>query len=171
VDKEPENAVEFTYQTKVNDMYRFLMYYSYYGFRGIVNLIISFGAVILLINGADEGYDFNKALLILIAALFTIINPIMLYFKAAKQVKLTPMFQYSLDYKVNAEGIFVRLKEEETTLDWADIYKIVETRKDFYFYMSFNRAHILPKEGYQDQCGKMRELIRAHAKGIVRIKK
>lgn len=171
MDKEPDKAVVFTYQTKVNDMYRFLMYYSYHGFRGIVNLVISFGAIILLMSGADEGYAFNKALLILIAALFTVINPIQLYIKAAKQVKLTPMFQHPLDYKVNAEGIFVRLKEEEMSLAWSDIYKIVETRKDFYFYTSFNRAHIFPKEGYEEQCDLMRELIRTHAKGIVRIKK
>lgn len=171
VDKELEKAVVFTYQTKVSDMYRFLMYYSYHGFRGIVNLVISIGAIILLFNGADEGYAFNKALLILIAALFTVINPIQLYLKAAKQVKLTPMFQHPLEYKVNAEGIFVRLKEEEMALAWADIYKVVETRKDFYYYTSFNRAHILPKEGYIEQCNLMRELIRTNAKGSVHIKK
>ncbi len=171
MDKELDKAVAFTYQTKVKDMYRFMIYYSYYGFRGIVNLIISIGAIILLINGADEGYAFNKALLIIIASLFTVINPIQLYLKAAKQVKLTPMFQQPLDYKVNEEGISVRLKEEEMTLAWEDIYKIVETRKDFYFYTSINRAHILPKEGYQEQCELMRELVRTYAKGSVHVKK
>jgi hypothetical protein len=147
------------------------MNYSYHGFRGIVNLVISVGALVLLFTGADEGYAFNTALLIVIAALFTVINPIKLYFKAAKQVKFTPMFQQPLDYTINSEGIFVRLKEDEMTLAWADIYKIVETKKDFYFYMSFNRAHILPQEGYLEQCDIMRELIRKHAKNITKIKK
>lgn len=171
MDKEQGQEIVFSYQTKVSDMYRFLMMYSYQGFRGIVNLMISIGAIVLLIYGADDGYAFNKALLILIAALFTIINPILLYLKAAKQVKLTPMFQQPLNYTVNEQGISVKLKEEEMALAWPDVYKIVETRKDFYFYMSFNRAHILPKEGYVEQCDTMRELIRKYAKGIIKIKK
>lgn len=171
MDKEQKQEIKFSYQTKVSDMYGFHMNFSYSGFRGFINLIISFGAIILLVYGADDGYAFNKALLILIASLFTVINPIMLYFKAAKQVKLNPMFQQPLDYTVNEQGILVKLKEEESILSWADIYKIVETRKDFCFYMSFNRAHILPKEGYMEQCDLMRELIRKYAKGIVKIKK
>ncbi|MDD5937274.1 MAG: YcxB family protein [Clostridiales bacterium] len=171
MENEQSNEILFSYQTKVSDMYRFLMQYSYSGMRAVVNLVISIGAIVLLCSGADGGYAFNKALLIIIAALFTVIQPVLLYYKAAKQVKLTPMFQQPLDYTINDTGVTVRLKEEEMVLAWEDVYKIVETKKDFYFYMSFNRAHILPKEGFADQCAVMRELIRKNAKGIVKIKK
>ncbi len=170
MEKEQSNEVVFRYQTKVSDMYRFLMQYSYSGIRGIINLVISIGAIMLLFSGAHGGYAFNKVLLIVIAALFTVIQPILLYYKSAKQVKLTPMFQQPLDYTVNDTGVCVRLKDEEMVLAWGDIYKIVETKKDFYFYMSLNRAHILPKEGFKDQYSKMRELIKKNAKGIVKIK-
>ncbi len=170
MENEHSKEIVFSYQTKVSDMYRFLMQYSYGGIRGIINLVISIGAIVLLFSGADGGYAFNKVLLILIAALFTVIQPILLYYKAAKQVKLTPMFQQPLDYKVNETGVCVRLKEEEMVLAWDDIYKIVETKKDFYFYMSLNRAHILPKEGFENQCPQMRELIKKNAKGIVKIR-
>lgn len=171
MEDQQQDSIVFSYQTRVSDMYRFLMRYSYQGFRGVVNLVISIGAFALLIAGADQGYAFNKVLLILAACLFTVIQPIMLYYKAAKQVKLSPMFQQPLDYCINDQGVTVRLKEEQMILEWENIYKIVETKKDFYFYMSFDRAHILPKEGYQDQCEQMRELIRKNAKGAVRIKK
>lgn len=171
MENEHSTEIKFSYQTKVSDMYRFLMQFSYHGIRGIINLVISIGALVLLFTGAAGGEVFNKVLLILIAALFTIIQPILLYYKAAKQVKLTPMFQQPLDYVINDRGITVRLKEEEMVLAWEDIYKIVETKKDFYFYMSFNRAHILPKEVYVEQCSLIRDLIKKYAKGIVKIKK
>lgn len=171
MENEQVKEIKFSYQTKVSDMYRFLMQYSYGGFRGIINLVISIGALVLLFTGADGGNAFNKVLLILIAALFTVIEPIILYYKAARQVKLTPMFQQPLDYVINEQGIQVRLNEEEMVLVWEDIYKIVETKKDFYFYMSLNRAHILPKVGYEEQCCLMRDFINKYAKGIVKIKK
>ena len=171
MESEQSTEIKFSYQTKVIDMYRFLMRFSYQGIRGIINLVISIGAMFLLFTGADGGETFNKVLLILIAALFTIIQPILLYYKAAKQVKLTPMFQQPLDYIIDEKGISVRLKEEEMLLEWKDIYKIVETKKDFYFYMSFDRAHILPKEGYVEQCSLMRDMIKKYAKGIVKIMK
>lgn len=171
MENEQPKSIIFTYQTKVSDMYRFLMQYSYHGFRGIVNLVISIGALALLITGADQGYAFNRVLLILAAALFTVIQPVKLFYMAAKQIKLSPMFQQPLDYQIDDSGVTVRLKEDEMLLAWDNIYKIVETRKDFYFYMSFDRAHILTKEGYRDQCELMRELIRKNAKGIVKIKR
>lgn len=167
-----EQQVSFQYQTTVKDMYRFLMHHAYIGVSGIINVVISGGALALLIANADQYSAFNKAGLILIASLFTIINPIYLYFKAAKQVKLTPMFQKPLDYLIDAKGIQVSQGEDQMVLPWEEVHKIIETKKDFYLYMSLTRAHVLPKEGYIEHVDLLRDIIKENATGAIkRLKK
>ena len=98
--------IKFSVRMRVKTMYRFLMHHGYAGISGIINLIISGGALILLIAGVGETKT-SKVALLLIAALFTVINPVYLYYKAAKQVKLTPMFANPLDYVIGEEGLSV----------------------------------------------------------------
>lgn len=158
-----EKEIMFQYQTKVSDMYRFLMHHAYVGVSGIINLLISAGALALLFAGAGGGQAFSNLMLILIASLFTIINPILLYYKAAKQVKLTPMFQKPIDYYINEEGILVSQGEEKLLINWTDIWKAVETKQAFYFYLSMRGAYILPKEAFMGQVDAVRKLVMEHA--------
>lgn len=147
---------------KVNDMYRFLIRHAYIGTSGVINLIISGGAFILFLVGAGGNSGVSNGMLLLIAALFTIINPIYLYYKAAKQVKLTPMFLKPLEYIINDEGILVCQGDEKLTIKWEQIRKVIEAKKDFYVYLSPTRAYILPKEQYDNQVEVVKELIKKH---------
>ena len=137
--------IKFSVKMQVKTMYRFLMHHGYAGISGIINLIISGGALVLLILGIGESVT-SKVALVIVAALFTVINPLYLYYKAAKQVKLTPMFANPLDYVVNEEGLTVSQGEEALTVEWGELRKVVETKKDFYVYLSLTRAYIFPKE-------------------------
>ena len=167
-----EEKISFSYQTKVKDMYRFFLYHAYIGISGVINLLISVGAIVLLITGGKQRDAFGNVILIILALLFTVINPIQLYYKAAKQVKLTPMFQQPLNYEISKDGIKVTLGEEEMALPFSEVRKIVETGKDFYFYMTLTRAHVLPKEGFSEDVNMMRTLINEYATdSIKRIKK
>lgn len=158
-----EKEIMFQYQTKVGDMYRFLMHHAYIGVSGIINLVISIGALVLLFTGAGGGQAFSNLMLILIASLFTIINPILLFYKAAKQVKLTPMFQKPIDYFINEEGILVSQGEEKILINWTDIWKAVETNHAFYFYLSTRGAYILPKAALPGHAEELKKLVIEHA--------
>ena len=144
------DEIRFSVTMKVKTMYRFLMHHGYVGAAGIINLIISGGALVLLIMGVGDTTT-AKVALIIVAALFTIINPIYLYYKAAKQVKLTPMFAKPFDYVVGQEGITVSQEEEQLAVTWGELRKVVETKTDFYVYLSLTRAYIFPK----DEIGKI----------------
>lgn len=166
-----DEQVSFSYQTKVGDMFRFLMYYNYIGIKGVINLVLSFGALALFVTGAGKN-PFNNAMLILVALLFTVISPVMLYYKAAKQVKLSPMFLKPIDYTIDSEGIKVFQDGETGKLSWSEMVKVKETAKDFYFYTSLTRAHIVPKEAIKDQLDTLRRVIRSHGTDtIISIKK
>lgn len=153
---------KFQILMNVKDMYRFLMRHAYIGISGVINLIISGGAFVLYLMGAGGNSKVSNGILLIVAALFTIINPIYLYYKAAKQVKLTPMFLKPLDYKINDPGVFVSQGEEKLSIEWEQIRKVIETKKDFYIYLSPTRAYILPKEQYEDKVEVVKDLIRKH---------
>ena len=153
---------KFQIRIKVNDMYRFLMRHAYVGFSGVINLVISGGAFVLYLLGVGNNSRVSNTMLLLIAALFTIINPVYLYYKAAKQVKLTPMFLKPLDYIIKEDGIYVSQGDEKLTIEWEQVRKIIETKHDFYIYLSVTRAYILPKDQYTGQVQVVRNLIKAH---------
>lgn len=157
-----ENEVKFSVQMQVMDMYRFLMYHAYHGFGGIANIILSGGALILFLAGVGKGDTFARVMLILIALLFTVINPIFLLYKAAKQVKLTPMFSKPLDYLVNEQGIKVSQGEEELQTSWEEVTKVVETTKAFYIYLSLTRSYLFSKENLKGQEAEFKKLLMVH---------
>lgn len=166
-----KQEVNFQLEMKVNDMYRFLLRHAYIGVTGVINFLISGGAFILFIKGAGTS-AFGNAMLLLISALFTIINPIYLYYKAAKQVKLTPMFQKPLNYKLNEDEIMVSQGEEELKISWEDVKKVVETNQDIYLYLSLTRAYILPKRVYQEQTEIVRDIMKKKVtNGHLKLKK
>ena len=155
--------ITFQYQTKVKDMYRYQMRYNYTGYKGITNMVISVGALALLITGAGGGDAFSNLMLIMAASLFTIITPIQLFYKAAKQVKLTPMFQKPIDYSISMEGLQLSQAQDKLVIQWEDIHKVIETKYYFYIYLSVNGAYILPKEALDQHCVCLREIIQKYA--------
>lgn len=150
--------IHFHVQMRVKTMYRFLMHHGYSGAAGVINIVISGGALVLLLLGVADSAS-GKIALAVIAALFTIINPIYLYYKAAKQVKLTPMFAKPFEYCINSEGISVSQGEESLLVAWSELRRVVETGKDFYIYLSLTRAYIFPKEDLGAACEKLRSAI------------
>jgi len=143
--------IKFQVLIKVADMYNFLLCHAYAGYQGIVGILISVGAFALYLSGFGKGDSFATLLLILMSALFTIIQPLHLYYKAAKQVKLNPVFREPLNYKVNKEGITVGQGEEEGLMLWQDIVKVMETKRSVIIYLSRINAYIFPKRELGEQ--------------------
>lgn len=167
-----EEVLKFNISLRVMDMYRFLMKHAYRGISGAANIVISGGAFVLYLTGVGKGDDFARLMLLLIAALFTVINPVYLLYKAAKQVKLTPMFQKPLEYTIDSKGILVKQGEEELPMLWEEVRKVIETKKDIYIYLSLTRAYIFPKEFYKNDIDTFKELLTNHLNDkICKIKK
>ena len=94
--------------------------------------------------------------LLAVAALFTIIQPVMLYVKCMSQIKRSKDIKDRLTYVLSEEGITVRQGTEEAQVKWYQIRKVVNAGKGIYIYMSPVRAFIFP----QESCGGQYENIR-----------
>ena len=150
---------KFQVSMTVPYVYNFMMKNAYQGFKGIAGILVSVGAFVLYLMGFGKDDDFTNMLLIIIPALM-VLNPIYLYYKAYKQVKLNPSFHKPLNYIVNEVGITVGQGTEEGTIPWDNIVRVVETKKSTLVYISRKIAYIFPKEELKDQYEPFKALIR-----------
>ena len=163
--------IRFTVLMKFSNMYDFLLHYNYKGFAGMVGPVFSLVALGALCASYSVLTRGQIILLILASLLFTVINPLLLLLKAAKQIKLNPTFRDPITYILDDEKITVHQNEEQLPISWKDVREAEETRCNIIIYLSKVRAFVLPKESMGDQLPKVRELIRYSVKnGKVRLK-
>ena len=95
--------VKFSVQMNTAYMFDFLYWHSYHGITGIINYALSFAGIAALIAGFGKGNAFVTVMLVALASLFTVVNPLTLLYKAARQVKNSPMFAKTL-MRLQASG-------------------------------------------------------------------
>lgn len=154
-----ERETKISISLKVKDMFYFLLRHNYSGFSGIFGIFLSVGALVLFFTGYGGGDKMKNVLLLLVASLFLVVNPLMIYFKASRQVKGNPMFKKPLQYNLNKEGVLVSQEEEELPIKWEDIRKVIETRTSIIIYLSVIHAYILPKDQLREQYLEVKESI------------
>ena len=163
--------IKITVSMKFTNLYDFLLRYNYRGIAGMVGpvfSILALGALFISYPILTKG---QLVLLIIASLLFTVINPLLIMLKAAKQLKLNPTFREPLVYTLDDKLITVTQKEESLPIAWEDIQEVLETKHNLIVYLSKVRAFVLPKENIGDLLPQVRELMKASVKnGKVRLK-
>ncbi|WP_310601971.1 YcxB family protein [Anaerosporobacter sp.] len=157
-----DKKVNLKIELKVSDMYEFLLRHAYTSISGLIGVGISLVALVFFFIGLKDSDAYQSVLLLLIASLFTIINPIQLRLKAKQQVCLNPMFKIPLEYEFSETGIVVKQNEEQAELVWADTFKVVETKSLIIIYFSKVTGYILPKSQMGEQKETLMELIKGN---------
>ncbi len=156
MDKE---KITFSVQMTAKEVYMFTMYHVYHGFSGILGLCLSLVALMNLVLSFDSLSDQNKTILTFVAAWFTILEPIRMFFRARKQVKRTKAYSQPLNYVLDEEGIMVSQDGESQTIAWGNLAKIVKTKSQYFFYSSKIHAFIFPKKDIGTQCEALDKLV------------
>lgn len=172
-----EKKVSFTVQMTVKELYRFIMYHAYHKFSGVLGIILSIAAFIVLAVSFRQLGEQTKAVLILVAVWFVILDPAILYFRARGQVKRNKAYQQPLNYNADAMGITISQGEQQQTVEWKQFIKIIETKQQFLVYSNPMYAFIFPKSELGDDCVKeLRKLIlestkdtRVQLKGLLKM--
>lgn len=158
--EETQKKVEVSMQMTTAAMFEFSYWHSYHGFMGIVNYAFSFAALAALLAGYGKGNMVAMVALIILASLFTIINPLLLLKKSARQVKTSPMFQKPLTYTFDAQGFTVAQGEDAATASWTDVLLIRETKNLIILYMGASNATILLKKEIGEALSEVKTWIR-----------
>lgn len=162
----PPAKVEVSVKLSVIDMYYFMLRHTYTAFSGWFGIVISLAAFVLLICGVGRGDKRAVFALIFLSLLFTVINPLILFIKSWKQVKLSPMFQKPISYGFGDGGIEIRQGEERAAVYWDEVVKAVCKENLIIIYMSRIRAFILPVRQFEEECDKVMGIIRENVSQI-----
>ncbi len=158
-----QDTISFSVQMTVKDVYRFNMYHVYHSVSGLVGLLLSLLALGNLIISFDSLTDQGKTIMTIVALWFTVLEPIMVYRRAKKQVKKIKSYHKPLHYTIGEQGITVSQDEESQTMEWNRLRRIVKTRQQILIYSSRVHAFIFPRTAWQDQEQKMQSLLKRYA--------
>ena len=122
---------------------------------GILGLVLSFGAIVMLVIGWNATSGRQKAIFIIVALMFTVINPLSLAFKTFKQLKTSPSYKQPLVYTFSDGGIGVSQGEEHMDLEWKGVYRLLMTKYMLAVYTNRMHAFVIPLDQLGDDKGKI----------------
>ncbi|MBR6224014.1 MAG: YcxB family protein [Lachnospiraceae bacterium] len=157
-----KDRYEFDISMRVSDMRAFMFYSNYRGFSGWFGVILSLAALGLLIANFSS-YDTGARLVLgFLAALFTIVNPLMILMKAPQTVKLNPVYKKPLHYVLDEGGITISQDETDQSIEWSTGYKLIIKKNAYYLFTAKRFAFIFPKDELGGEAEEIREYIEKH---------
>lgn len=147
------------------EMFSFLMKHTYSSFSGFIGVLLSVCALMgfftFLTN--PNMNPVYKIVLLVTGLLFTVIQPIMLYQKAGKQIKKNTSFAKPITYIFNERLIEVSQDEAKVSYEWLDVTKVTTTKSLVIIYTGKMRAFVLPKSAIGDRLNDLEDLIRKYS--------
>lgn len=167
-----DKEVSFDVSMTPSYMYKFMLYHSYTSIGGLFGILLSIIAIVLFFATFSWQTDMGKGVLLFIALLWTVINPIMLLSRSRRQVKMNPSYKKALTYTMNSQGITVSQDDLEETIPWDKLQKIVLTKSQLLVYSSKIHAFIFPLAEIGDKFALVKEIVNANTEGkIVKVSK
>lgn len=159
-----KKSVTFSVKMTAKEVYRYTLYHVYHGFSGIFGLCLSLIALVNLIVNFNNMSDQAKTVMIIIALWSTVIDPLMMKSRCKAQFKRTKAYENPLQYCIDEQGVTVSQNEENQTIEWEKLCKIVETKSQFLVYSSRIHAFIFPKSMLDGQAELVKQLILDYTK-------
>lgn len=140
---------------KFSALYSYILNTNYRSFTGVMGILISIMSIVILIAGWSNLGTGQRALFIILAMGFTVINPLMLAFKAFQQLKLSPSYKKPLDYTFSDDGITVAQGELHQDIEWKNICRIMMTGHMIAIYTGRYNAFVIPLSELGNDKGKI----------------
>ncbi len=136
-------------------LYSYVINTNYRNMSGILGIILSVGAIVILALEWNVLSSRQKVVFILVALMFTVINPAALAFKTFRQMKLSPSYKKPLEYTFSDDGIGVTQGEQHMDLEWKGIYRLLLTKQMFAIYTNRFHAFVIPLSELGDDKAKI----------------
>lgn len=146
----------------IKAMFEFLLYHNYGNLLGMLGYLLGFVCLAIGVLSLGKGDTTQILLFFFLAAMILVVNPLMLWTKAAKQVKTIAMFKEEINYEISDEGITISQKELSEKLEWDNIAKVVEVKNVYIIFISRIRAFVLTKESVGSDVQNFKDLIKSN---------
>ena len=153
--------MEISFDTNVREkeLYKFSLNNMYRRITGLIWILFSIVVIFVTVYTWGRVDIMKSILMIVIAALYTIVNPIMLWFKSKSQIKRNPSFQKPLHNVINENGITISQDDKSETTNWEQMWKAVKYGNLVVVYVSTIRAFIIPIDDVGDKFDSLVELL------------
>lgn len=145
-----EGSMECKILLQEKDMRHFMFHHTYTSFSGWFGVLISLAALAMVIIGRGRYGMIETVVLIILALLFTVVQPLQILSRARRQIKMQDMFHDTLIYNLCDKGLLIRQGEQFVNVSWNEIRKVVRTKKATFIYTSPVRAFIFPLDQIDD---------------------
>ena len=130
------------------DLFRFMFYHMYMRPTGLIYLVVGLlslaGGIYFLTSGNNSGI-----FLILISAVYFVLQPVFLWFKASQQSK-QEVLQHSTVYLFDEAGMHAYQGAESSSLPYEKIYRAAVFSGELIIYLTDIRANIIPLDALED---------------------
>ena len=152
-------SVEFDVKMDAKSLSGFVIYHNYMRPGGILGLVLSVVAIVSLIIRWADWTGVQRCLLIALALLFLLFQPLMLLKKANDQLN-SDAFKYPMHYRFDENGFEISQGDKSESYAYADIRKTVFHKKVMYLYMTTVSALIIPKSACGDDFDRIRDMVK-----------
>lgn len=160
------NELAVKVKMKISDVLRYNLWVGYRTLFSKILVIVGLGIVAWLgykftQNAGRIDLFFADNIIWIILAVFILIGkPFKIWNITASQMQ-SPVFSGTTEYVFSKEDIYLKVGELEDTVSWDTYIRIVETGKDFRFFVDPVQAQILPKHNMdQATIAKLRACIK-----------
>ncbi|MDU6629087.1 MAG: YcxB family protein [Lachnoanaerobaculum sp.] len=137
------NKIKIDMQLNAKDIWLFSMYHSNRGFLLIFNVLFTIVMYYYMITSWNKIDTPRKIMFVLLANMFLIIQPAMLYLKSAKQAR-SESIRAGLSLEMNEEGIVVSSKGESIDFKWENGFRSMIVPGIIIIYVDAVRGYLLP---------------------------
>ena len=137
------NKIKIDMQLNAKDIWLFSMYHSNRGFLLIFNVLFTIVMYYYMITSWNKIDTPRKILFLVLANMFLIIQPAMLYLKSAKQAR-SEAIRAGLSLEMNDEGIVVASKGESIDFKWESGFRSRIVPGIIIIYVDAVRGYLLP---------------------------
>ena len=166
------SPITFTVRLTQHDVFRANLWFFMQRYWWIVLLPVVAavaGFLFLLATKGEASVNLFPLLVLILAWLLWICGRV--YFGARSQFKQQKGLREPNRYTLSDAGIQIESDSSSERMDWSHIYRASENKRFFFLHLSQNLRYPIPKRALPDEetVAQLRQLIRAHVKGKVRL--
>lgn len=119
--------MEFRFESKIStwDIWKLSMNNIYHSIVGVYNAIMAVAIIALTVKFWSDMGAFLRGVLVLCCILFPILQPLLIYRRAAKQVSSLPK---DMVIEINETGLHITGEDQKSHVSWNRVKKIILER-------------------------------------------
>ena len=146
----------YKYRVKISDLWQASMYYAYSSYMGIVNVVCIVAAILLIVSRWKGSSDIFRTVMVLFLLLFTVIQPSVIFIKAASSMKGGCP---ELELAFSRAGVTITSDGKKQDVGWKSVLRIVKKPTILIVYLTDGSGYILRNSVLKETCGGLYDFV------------